>query len=66
MDGKVKLFPIPNALQYMFIIPEMSEEVFSILEEKITKGKRITGCKGMELWQIFVISELRAGLDTII
>jgi hypothetical protein len=45
--------------------PEMNEGVSRILEEKITKGKRKTGREGMKLWQIFVISELRAGLDTI-
>jgi hypothetical protein len=31
MDGKGKLSSIPDALQYMFIILEMNEEVFSIL-----------------------------------
>jgi len=47
------------ALKEIFVIPEWNEKVFEILDEKITSGKKRTGRPGMDLWQIFVLSQVR-------
>jgi len=47
------------ALKEIFITPEWNEKVFKILESKITEGKKHTGRPGMDLWQIFVLSQVR-------
>jgi hypothetical protein len=38
---------------------EYSNKIFDILEDKIMKGKKRTGRLGLNLWQIFVLAELR-------
>ena len=48
-----------TALKEIFITPEWNERVFEILEAKITEGKKRTGRPGMDLWQIFVLSQVR-------
>ena len=47
------------ALKEIFITPEWNERVFEILETKIMAGKKRTGRPGMDLWQIFVLSQVR-------
>jgi hypothetical protein len=47
------------ALKEIFITPKWNEKVFEILEAKITAGKQRTGRPGMDLWQIFVLSQVR-------
>jgi len=47
------------ALKEIFTTPEWNERVFEILEAKITEGKKRTGRPGMDLWQIFVLSQVR-------
>ena len=47
------------ALKEIFTTPEWNERVFEILEAKITEGKQKTGRTGMDLWQIFVLSQVR-------
>lgn len=47
------------ALKEIFVTPEWNEKVFEILEGKITMGKKRTGRPGMDLWQIFVLSQVR-------
>jgi len=47
------------ALKEIFTTPEWNEKVFEILEAKITEGKKRTGRTGMDLWQIFVLSQVR-------
>lgn len=47
------------ALKEIFITPEWNEKIFQILEAKITKGKKRTGRPGMDLWQIFVLAQVR-------
>ncbi|HUX58026.1 MAG TPA: ISNCY family transposase [Bacteroidales bacterium] len=47
------------ALKEIFITPKWNEKVFEILEAKITEGKKWTGRPGMDLWQIFVLSQVR-------
>ena len=50
-------------LQYIFVTPNVSEEIFSILENKILKGKKNTGRLGMTLWEIFVIGIIRLNMN---
>jgi IS5 family transposase len=47
------------ALKEIFITPVWNEKVFEILEAKIMAGKQRTGRHGMDLWQIFVLSQVR-------
>jgi len=47
------------ALKEIFINPEWNKRVFEILEAKIIAGKQKTGRTGMDLWQIFVLSQVR-------
>lgn len=47
------------ALKEIFITSQWNERVFEILESKITEGKKRTGRPGMDLWQIFVLSQVR-------
>ena len=43
----------------IFMTPKWNEKVFEILKAKITAGKKRTGRPGMNLWQIFVLSQVR-------
>lgn len=47
------------ALQYIYISPKWNQEIFALLSQKITKGKKSTGRKGMSLWEIFVLGQVR-------
>jgi hypothetical protein len=47
------------ALKEIFMTPKWNEKVFEILKAKITAGKKRTGRPGMNLWQIFVLSQVR-------
>lgn len=59
-----ELPPVLKALQYIFITPELNKEIFVLLENKIVKGKKQTGRKGMDLWHILVLATVRHNLDT--
>jgi len=47
------------ALKEIFITPKWNKKVFEVLEKKIQYGKKRTGRPGMDLWQIFVLSQVR-------
>lgn len=47
------------ALKEIFITPKWNGQVFEILEKAILSGKKYTGRPGMDLWQIFVLSQVR-------
>ncbi len=51
--------PLCAALKEIFINPQWNERVFELLEQKIIKGKKKTGRKGMDLWHIFVLAQVR-------
>ncbi|MBE7446432.1 MAG: hypothetical protein HS132_14805 [Planctomycetia bacterium] len=63
LKNRDELPPILRALQHIYVTPELNEEVFRILEEKVQKGKKKTGRYGMELWHILALSVVRLGLD---
>ncbi len=50
-------------LKEVFTTPEYSAKIFSILEDKNLSGKKATGRPEMDLWQIFVLSQVRPGLN---
>ena len=52
-----------RALKEIFISPEYNKEIFRVLEEKILLGKKATGRRGMDLWQIFVLAQVRLALN---
>ncbi|PKP45203.1 MAG: ISNCY family transposase [Bacteroidetes bacterium HGW-Bacteroidetes-11] len=59
LKSKDSLDELLAALKEIFVIPEYNEKIFSILESVISKGKQKTGRQGMDLWQIFVLSQVR-------
>lgn len=56
--------PTVRALQYIFTTESLNEKVFKLLEEKICKGKKKTGRKGMDLWHILVLAVVRHATGT--
>lgn len=51
------------ALKAIYCNIEYNKKVFSILEKHIISGKKKTGRKGMDLWSIFVLSQIRLCLN---
>jgi hypothetical protein len=51
------------ALKTIYTTPEYNERVYNILENKILFGKKNTGRPGMNLWQIFVLAQVRLCLN---
>ncbi len=62
----IRIGPIPAmavSLQQLFMTAELSEQIFEILETKILPLNNKLGRPGMELWHIFVLSQVRQALD---
>ncbi len=59
LKSKDSLDELMAALKEIFVTPEYNEKIFSILENVISKGKQKTGRKGMDFWQLFVLSQVR-------
>ncbi len=64
LRSRYELPRILKVLQFIFITPELNKEVFNLLENKISKGKKNTGRKGMDLWHILVLACIRHALNT--
>jgi len=47
------------ALKAIFTTPKWNKLVFEVLDQAILSGKKKTGRPGMDLWQIFVLSQVR-------
>lgn len=47
LRSRDELPPVLKALQYIFVTTELNEKVFSLLEEKVCKGKKRTGRPGL-------------------
>lgn len=50
-------------LQYIFVTPELNEEVFEILEKAVLSDKKQTGRLGMSLWEILVLGSIRLNMN---
>jgi hypothetical protein len=59
LKTKDSLSELLAALLEIYKTPEYNEEIFSKLEEYLLQGKKKTGRKGMSLWQIFVLAQVR-------
>jgi len=51
------------ALLTIYKNTKFNTEIFSVLEDAIMKGKKKTGRKGLNLWQIFVLAQYRLALN---
>lgn len=51
------------ALLEIYNTPKHNTQVFSILEDSIMKRKKKTGRNGLNLWQIFVLTQYRLALN---
>ena len=58
-----RLEQLYRTLKEIFITQEYNEQLFEILENTITAGKKKTGREGMELWIIFILAQTRLCLD---
>ena len=58
-----ELPPTLAALQWIFKTPEVSGEVFKLLENTLLGEKNSKGRPGMDLWQILVLGVVRLTLD---
>ena len=56
--------PTVRALQYIFMTENLNEKIFTLLEEKICKGKNKTGRPGMDLWHLLVLAVVRHATGT--
>ncbi len=55
-----QLAPILLALQWIYTTPEISRQIFELLEQKILPGKsKDKGRPGLDLWQILVLGIVR-------
>lgn len=52
-----------TSLLKIYTTPDYNEKIFTILENKILRGKKSTGRPGMTLWQIFVLAQFRMALN---
>jgi len=56
---KSHLPALAAALKYIYINPEWNQRIFALLSSKMRDGKKDTGRKGMSLWEIFVLAQVR-------
>jgi transposase, IS5 family len=56
---KDSLTELLAALLEIYKNPEYNEKIFSILEKHLMAGKKKTGRVGMNLWQLFVLAQVR-------
>jgi transposase, IS5 family len=56
---KDSLEEILAALKAIYCNKEYNQKIFCALENSISKNKKKTGRKGMDLWQIFVLAQVR-------
>jgi len=47
------------ALKEIFVTPKWNKQIFEILEAKVLSKNNKTGRPGMDLWQMFVLSQVR-------
>jgi IS5 family transposase len=62
LQSRDELPPILAGLQWIFTTQHVSEEIFTLLEKKVTGDKKETGRQGMDLWHILVLGVVRLGL----
>lgn len=63
LRSRDELPPILTGLQWIFLTPEVNQEIFRLLEQEVQGNKEQTGRPGMDLWHILVLGITRLGLD---
>lgn len=63
LKEKGALMELIAALKLIFITPEYNSQIFSTIENKLSKSKLGKGRKGMNLWTMFVLSQVRLCLN---
>lgn len=58
-----ELPPVLRGLQWIFQTPEVNEQIFQLLEQKVKGTKQATGRPGMDLWHVLVLGVVRLALD---
>ncbi len=58
-----ELPPVLRGLQWIFQTPEVNEQVFQLLEQKVRGTKAATGRPGMALWHVLVLGVVRLAVD---
>ena len=58
-----ELPPVLRGLQWIFQTPEINEQIFQLLEQKVQGPKPATGRPGMDLWHVLVLGVVRLALD---
>lgn len=61
--SKSNLDDLFRAIHELYCNPYYNSQLFAVLEKYIIKGKKKTGRKGMDLWVIFVLAQLRLCKD---
>jgi len=56
---RTPLMELLASLLKIYQTPEYSSQIFNVLEKHLQLGKKKTGRKGMNLWQIFVLGQVR-------
>lgn len=54
---------LAKALLTIYTNKKYRSKILQILEDKILAGKKNTGRKGLNLWQIFVLAQFRLALN---
>lgn len=57
------MFALLKALQALYMDPKLNSMICRILSQKLCKTKKATGRKGMSLWELFVMSQVRLCLN---
>jgi len=63
LNSRDELPPVLRGLQWIFQTPEVNEQVFHLLEQKVIGNKKATGRRGMDLWHVLVLGVVRLALD---
>ena len=58
-NGRDAQVAVLQALQWIFCTPEVNQEVFELLESRLTPKQKSLGRKGMDLWTILVFATMR-------
>jgi len=53
LKSRDELPPVLRGLQWIFQTPEINEQVFQLLEQRVIGMKKATGRPGMDLWHVF-------------
>ena len=56
---KSHLVNLLAALQYIYVSSKWNKMIFKLLSDKIIGDKKKTGRKGMSLWEIFVLAQVK-------